>query len=319
MTIKDAILKSMEDLEKGGSANEIYQNILKKGYYVFTKGKTPERTVHAVLGDFIRKEDNRVKRIKDSENKYFYYLSKNEDIIFMPSSELTNKAKSTTNTFLEKDLHKLLVTYLGDKNIFGKTINHETSNKSEGQQKWIHPDIIGAKIIEYNNKTCQSFFKAANKSNIVEIYSYELKKEINSDYDLKQCYFQAVSNSSWANYGFLVAFEIASNLLNELERLSHSFGMGVVLLKANPHESQELFPSRYRPLDFKTIEKLCNINDKFNKFIEQIEKVISAEPKYSNDVLRGLKELCDERFKNDTECHNYCIEKGIPIDETNNY
>lgn len=314
MTIKEAILKSLADLVDGGTSFEVYQHIVQKGYYAFIKGKTPASTVSALLGDFITHGDNRVKRVKNSENIYRYYLAKNENKI---EACPLNKKQIDTTTYAERDLHKLLVTYLKDKNIYAKTIFHEQSNKNEEHQKWVHPDIIGTKIVEYRNRTCQSFFKATDHSNAVEIYSYELKKEINSDYDLKRCFFQAVSNSSWANYGFLVAFEIGNNLLDELERLNHSFGIGAILLKANPYESQLLFPAKYRSLDFKTIEKLCNINPDFNKFFEQIEKVITAESKFSKDVKKGMEDLCDIGFKDDTECRAYCIEKKIPIPKDN--
>lgn len=314
MTIKEAILKSLADLVDGGTSFEVYQHIVQKGYYAFIKGKTPASTVSALLGDFITHGDNRVKRVKNSENIYRYYLAKNENKIEVCP---LNKKQIDTTTYAERDLHKLLVTYLKDKNIYAKTIFHEQSNKNEEHQKWVHPDIIGTKIVEYRNRTCQSFFKATDHSNAVEIYSYELKKEINSDYDLKRCFFQAVSNSSWANYGFLVAFEIGNNLLDELERLNHSFGIGVILLKANPYESQLLFPAKYRSLDFKTIEKLCNINPDFNKFFEQIEKVITAESKFSKDVKKGMEDLCDIGFKDDTECRAYCIEKNIPMPKDN--
>ena len=62
----------------------------------------------------------------------------------------------------------------------------------------------------------------------VILFSYEIKKEINTDYELKKSYFQAVSNSSWANYGYLVAFEISDNLKDEMERLNQSFGIGTM-------------------------------------------------------------------------------------------
>lgn len=314
MTIKEAILKSLEDLVDGGMSFEIYQHIVQKGYYEFINGKTPAATVSALLGDFITKGDNRVKRIKNSKNIYRYYLAKNESKI---DAFTLNKKQIDTTTYAERDLHKLLVTYLKDKDIYARTIFHEQSNKNEEHQKWVHPDIIGSKFVEYGNKTCQSFFKATNRLNAVEIYSYELKKEINSDYDLKRCFFQSVSNSSWANYGFLVAFEIGDNLLDELERLNHSFGIGVIQLKANPYESQILFPAKYKILDFKTIEKLCNINTDFNKFFEQIEKVITAESKFSKDVKKGMEDLCDVCFKDDSECKAYCKEKNIPVSKDN--
>lgn len=44
--------------------------------------------------------------------------------------------------------------------------------------------------------------------------------------------FQAVSNSSWANEGYLVVLqEIDSEVLSELRRLNQSFGIGVIKLE----------------------------------------------------------------------------------------
>jgi len=79
MTIKEAILKSLEELQKLSTHIEVYNHLIENRYYKFTKGKTPERTVSALLGDFIRKGDSRVKRIKKPENYYEYYLTIYED------------------------------------------------------------------------------------------------------------------------------------------------------------------------------------------------------------------------------------------------
>ena len=81
MTLKEAILLSLEDI--GGLTNylEVYNHIVNKSYYDFGTGKTPGSTVSAQLGDFIRNGDSRVKRIKQEGGTYSYYLTKNEDKI----------------------------------------------------------------------------------------------------------------------------------------------------------------------------------------------------------------------------------------------
>lgn len=256
-------------------------------------------------------------RTKDEKGVYRYYLSKFKDSIsFLPDPATPAKKKSeTSKSFHERDLHPLLVTFLDAQGILAKTIYHEQSNKNEEHQKWLHPDIIGVHFVEHSNKVCQNFFRATNKEMSVEIYSYELKKGISSDSDLKRCYFQAVSNSSWANYGFLVFLEFDLNLQEELERLNESFGIGAILIKPNPYESKILFPARRKNLDFKTINKLCNINEYFKLFFEQIEKLITADPKYTKDVKKGLSDLCDKALKNETEITAYCQEKHILTDE----
>lgn len=212
-------------------------------------------------------------------------------------------------------MHKLLSTYLKSTDVYSKTIFHEQSNGKDSSQKWVHPDMIGIKLNTLQSRTGQSFLKAINRKDSIKIFSYEIKKEILSDYDLKKYFFQAVSNSSWANQGFLVAFEIEPGLYDEMERLNQSFGIGIVELKSSPFESKVLFPANNRDLDFKTIDKLCRINKEFERFIEQVEKLITASERYVTATEKELIECCDSYFESDTEVGSYCKERNIPYEE----
>ncbi len=319
MTIKEAILKSLEDLRKISTHKDVYKHIKSQNYYDFQNAKTPEATISAQLGDFIRKNDTRVKRIKGKGGIYLYYLTKYEQELDLENlqNQVSEEKQRTKHafTYQERDLHKLLSSYLKNQNIYSKTIFHEQSkNNTDKNQKWIHPDMIGIKFLNLSSKANQAFLKVLNKGEIFKLTSYELKKEINTDYELKQAYFQAVSNSSWANYGYLVAFEISDNLLDEMERLNQSFGIGIIELKSNPYESKILFSSKLKDLDFKTIDKLCKINPEFEKFIENVEKILSVEDRYYNSVEKEFDDFCDEYFQNDSEVEIYCKEKKIPID-----
>lgn len=80
MTIKEAIIKSLEDLDRLANSIEICDHILANSYYEFA-GKTPPATVSAQLGDFIRNGDTRVKRIKQNNGTYSYYLTKTNKIL----------------------------------------------------------------------------------------------------------------------------------------------------------------------------------------------------------------------------------------------
>ncbi len=223
-----------------------------------------------------------------------------------------------SEVYQERDLHKLLSSYLKNKNTYSKTIFHEKSaNSKDSYQKWIHPDMIGIKFKNLKNKSSQALMKVINKADSFELISYEIKREIKSDYDLKKCYFQAVSNSSWSNYGYLVAFEISSNLKDEMERLNQSFGIGVIELKANPYESEILFPSKYKELDFKTVDKLCEVNKDFEKFIEQTETLLIATDRYIKSTKKEFEEFCDDYFRTDSEIGEYCTDKNIPNEEGN--
>lgn len=319
MTIKEAILKSLEDISRLTSYLDIYNNILKHGYYNFGPAKTPAATVSALLGDFIRNGDSRVKRIKQENGSFLYYLTKNEHTINTtePISSLVDSERETItkkkkDSYEERDLHKLLASYLKSTNTFSKTIYHEQSNGKDSNQIWTHPDMVGIKFLTLQTKASQNLLKSINRLDTFKMSSYELKKEINNDGDLKRAFFQAVSNSSWANFGYLVAFDISTNLQDEMARLSQSFGIGIIELNANPYQSKILFPATYRELDFKTIDKLCAMNSAFSNFIEHAEKLLTASEKFLSGAEKELDEFCDDYFKSDSEVEEYCRSRNIP-------
>jgi len=318
VTLKEAILIALEQEEKVLTYMEVLKVIMKNSLYDFKDGRTPKATVSAQLGTFIRKNDSRVKRIK-KKNGYVYYLAKFESNIDM--SDISDEAElnlgekkniKNGNVYQERDLHILLSSYLNNEGVFSKTIYHEKSNGKDKQQKWVHPDVVGVKFSDINEKNAKALLRVTNQSNAYKITSYEIKRTINNDYELKEGYFQAVSNSSWANYGYLVAFEVNSSLINEIERLNQSFGIGFIELKANPFESQVLFPSKHHDIDFKTIEKLCRINEEFNQFIHKIEKTLTAPEGYLSAIVSELKNYSDTVMVNDSEIEQYCHDRNIP-------
>lgn len=323
MTIKEAILKSLDEINALTTYMDIYNHVFKNNYYDFGTAKTPASTISALLGDFIRNGDTRVKRIKQDGGTYSYYLTKNEQNIGIEILSGDTETKTTkvvkvekTKSFEERDLHKLLCSYLKNSGTYSKTIFHEQSNGKDNNQIWTHPDMVGIKFLNLQTKASQNFLKSINRVDTFKLSSYELKKEINSDSELKKAFFQAVSNSSWANYGYLVAFEFSDSLNEEMARLNQSFGIGIIELNANPYQSKILFPATFRDLDFKTIDKLCKMNSEFNKFIEQTEKLLTlTDERYFKSIEKELDEFCDEYFSNDTEVEKYCKDKHIPTDQ----
>lgn len=319
MTIKEAIIKVLEEQNRALTYLEVLEKIDDKKYIDWTNAKTPQDTINAQLGHFIRQNDSRVKRIKGKKG-FEYYSSKYEnEINLLEIIEKEDFSKTTiSKNYQERHLHKLLSSYLKSQNTYSKTIFHEKSaNSRDDYQKWIHPDMIGINFLNLKNKSSNALMKVINKADAFDLISYEIKREIKSDYELKKCFFQAVSNSSWSNYGYLVAFEISKNLMDEMERLNQSFGIGIIELKANPYESNILFVSKYRELDFKTIDKLCEINPDFEKFINQTETMLIAPEKYIKATRKEFDELCDSYFNTDSEIEKYCRDNNIPWEELN--
>ncbi|MDR2963626.1 MAG: hypothetical protein LBU90_08380 [Bacteroidales bacterium] len=315
MTIKEAIFKTLEHTGKPTTAQEIIDFIQKNNWCDFSKltVATPMHLITSNLSTLAKNNDARIKRYKDKV--YYYYLTVNEHTLVIQenSDKKTDKFDDHT-AYEERSLHKLLSTYLKSTDVYSKTIFHEQSNRKDENQKWTHPDMIGIKFLKLQSKSSRNLLKEINQTETFKLYSYELKREINNDYELKKSFFQTVSNSSWANYGYLVAFEISDNIKEEMERLNQSFGIGVILLSANPYQSKILFPAKFKSIDIKTIDKLCIINEDFKKFIDQTEKLLTAEERYVTLTERELNEFCDSYFSTDAEIEKYCKEKHIPME-----
>lgn len=238
-------------------------------------------------------------------------LSKEPGSVFVKYKD-ASKDTVPAKSFDERSLHKLFCSFLRTRNIYAKTIFHEkSSSRVDSAQKWVHPDIVGVQFEEFKNDATLSLLKAAEPKESVHIYSYEMKKKIDTDYTLKQCYFQALSNSSWANFGYLVAFEINEDLDEEMERLNNAFGIGIILMQAN--DSKILYQAREKSLDYNTIEKLNNLNPDFCSFIEKLSKVMNASKDYTADARNSFEKICDKIFETDEELENYCKEHNIPF------
>lgn len=214
--------------------------------------------------------------------------------------------------FDERSLHKPFCSFLRTRGIYAKTIFHEkSSTKGDSAQKWVHPDIVGVQFEDFNNDATLSLLKATEPKESIHIYSYELKRKIESDYQLKQYYFQALSNSSWANFGYLVAFEINEELDEEMARLNNAFGIGIILMQVN--DSKILYPAKEKALDYNTIEKLNNLNSDFCEFIKKLSKVMNASRDYTADAKSSFVKICDKIFESDEEQEAYCKEHNIPF------
>jgi hypothetical protein len=134
---------------------------------------------------------------------------------------------------LEKDLHAFLVAFAASNfDVACKTINHSKSiKKGLKVNEWLHPDIVGFRL-ETDGWAPEtvSLFRETD-SLPVSLFSFELKQALDFS-TLRESYFQAVSNSSWAHQGYLVAAKIKEDpeFQGELERLNSSFGIGVIKL-----------------------------------------------------------------------------------------
>ena len=108
----------------------------------------------------------------------------------------------------------------------------------------------------------------------VRLWSFEVKIELNSS-NIRKSFFQAVSNSSWANEGYLVTTLITdneNNVMQELRMLSALHGIGVILLNSkNPYDSEILLPAIVKSeIDWQSVNRIVLENKDFNEYIKLV-------------------------------------------------
>lgn len=295
-TFWDIIESTLREVKKPLSTKEIWDTANKLGITdnFETTGKTPWATIGAYLYTDISRAGDNSKFIQTSERPAEFFLRDLMSEVDLEEAEEEKlkeeiKLDKKKKSFSERDLHTLLVAFANADTHFRanlKTIFHENSKKArKGMNEWLHPDMVGVYFPykEFTTETLDIQRQLAISS--VKIFSFELKVKLNFS-NLREYYFQAVSNSSWANEGYLVTLNIEddSTLLDEIRRLNNAFGIGIIKLNANNiYESEILFPAQVRTdIDWETANRLAKENIDFRTFLSDMSEDIKLGKVKSN-------------------------------------
>lgn len=276
---------AMQTVNKTMTASDLWQFVLQndlhyqlKTFDVQTqsfKGKIPEATFSAGIctsGDIFEAVPN---------TKPKQYILKNSNATFQEVNSVMSRPPKATRkkaAYHERELHALLSYFLKENDYFkaySKTIFHEESSKGvRGEDKWLYPDMVAVNF-EYANYQKNNVLSFIKKFDIlpVKIFSFEIKKELNfSNY--KESFFQAVSNSSWANEGYLVALDIKQDgqFIEALQKLSQSFGIGIIEMNLNNiGQSKILSPAKFKEkMDYSVIDELARKSPNFAQFLKTV-------------------------------------------------
>lgn len=273
--------KILKDSDYPLAGSDIWSLVEKAGLdkQLPTKGKTPWNSLAAQMYVEVRDNPNSIFGATETRPKRFF-LKSNDKAAKSASSILPAALpKKEEPKFLEKHLHPFLA-YHGFyyQKAYLKTIRHSKSDKKEFGE-WVHPDMVGCyfpfgdwtnEVVEISTLLGASAFK---------LFSYELKRQLSLS-NLREAFFQTVSNSSWANETYLAAADIDTDadFTNELERLSSAFGVGIIKLNIQDPDSSELIlPARSREsIDWETANKLATMNPDFRDFLKRIRTDIAS-------------------------------------------
>lgn len=283
LTFIELAKRILEEEKKPLSATDIWEIAKTKGYdkLLHSQGKTPWATLGARLHCNVRdRKDSPFIKV-GTRPKLFHLkkLASNDELRLIEQAQDENVILSKQPEYLEKDLHPFLTYYANYYlKAYTKTIQHSKSDKKEFGE-WIHPDMVGCYFPIDDWKPEVVEFGAAIGGMAIKLFSFEIKRELTFG-NLRESFFQTVSNSSWAHEGYLVAAEISvdEDFQTELRRLSTSFGIGVIKINIEePDSSEILFPARTgETLDWDTINKLT-MNPDFKDFLKRIKIDISSK------------------------------------------
>lgn len=192
---------------------------------------------------------------------------------------------------LEQALYPLLISYLSSElHLYSLRIRESCSRNTRGAggNQWLHPDVVAMEPVDRKWSKHIRHCAKINGSTSVRLWSFEVKKTLTLG-NVRKCFFQAVSNSSWAHEGYLVATAIADERVEqELRMLSSLHGIGVILLDPeNPSESEIFLPARRRiDADWQSIDRLAKENSDFQECMELVSVYLQTETLREKDWNR---------------------------------
>ncbi|RKV00960.1 HrgA protein [Helicobacter pylori] len=251
-------------------------------------GNTPHQSVSAFIYTALNKgEELPFLKVQEKPTLIALKSAAKEPVLSTEKISAPSVKIAHNKIMHERDLHSFL-THMAFHNenlkCYTKTIFHEESVKSpKGMDRWLYPDMVGVRFLhaELSNENLIDFSKKFDTLP-VKLVSFELKKEI-SVHNCRECYFQAISNSSWANEGYLVGRHIDTHnpqLMDLLKRLHASFGIGVIDLRTDEDKSAILLNAKYKEkIDYTMAQELSEKNPKFSGFLKS---VVDYDPDFPN-------------------------------------
>lgn len=304
-TFLDYAVEVLRKAEKPLTYQEVWQTGQDMGLAskLGTTGRTPWNSLGAQL--YVDVRDNELSKfIKVGKRPARFFLKeRNKELtqaLVTKIEQVEEKQPKKMFGYKEHQLHPVL-TYFAFANptfnrgrvVVTKTIHHEKSKKA-GYSEWTYPDLVGFSIpLEDWQPTVLAFNELSDR-NALTLFSFEVKRQLTKA-TYRESYFQAVSNSSWAHQGYLVAADIAEDddLLAELERLAFSFGIGIIQIQLSDlSQSRVVYPARPKEsLDWETINKLCEENEDFQTFLQSVKIDVNARKVHRAEYDLVIKDI----------------------------
>lgn len=215
-----------------------------------------------------------------------YYWTEKSEIDEVHEAEQSNDfAPSNGNEpippggtrYLERDLYPMLIDFISSEvGASAYRIDEGTASnrRGPGGNKWLYPDVVAIESLTAGmNKEVVGALQNSGERR-ARLRSFEVKRLLNRS-NVREAYFQAVSNSSWANFGYLVSAEIeGAETLREIQMLYAVHGIGLMEIDMeNPTESVVRIPAREKlSVEWSMCSRLADENRDFSSFMRRVRQ-----------------------------------------------
>ena len=223
-------------------------------------------------------------RTTEGRPRRYYWTEKSEteEVIELEAINLNFSNDSSSpdvadSRLLERDLYPLLIEFVSSEvGAEAFRINEATASnrRGPGGNKWLYPDIVAIEALTsgMNREVVGALQHSGERR--ARVWSFEVKRLLNRS-NVRESYFQAVSNSSWASFGYLVAAEIeGADTLREIQMLYSVHGIGLIEIDLeSPTESVLRIPAREKlSIEWSMCSRLADENKDFSSVMKRLRQ-----------------------------------------------
>lgn len=217
---------------------------------------------------------------KDRPRRYFIQTTQSANNMHPQANSqsvktLANLKIKTVINKTEASMYPLLANYLRPMGIYIKRIDEKRSSNSYGSKgnHWLHPDMVGIEDLGENWLTDIKDCVKQYADKRTKLWSFEVKRMINRS-NVRECFFQTLSNSSWANVAYLVTAEIDNSSLIEMQLLANSHGIGLIHLNTTEIEKSTIVikAKEKNNIDWDMVNRLAKENKDFYTYITLVKQ-----------------------------------------------
>ena len=203
-------------------------------------------------------------------------------------------------TYKESDLYELVRTACNFMD-YSQIHKHETS---KGKGQILHPDVIGLSLVgNFIPNTPNSQLKLLNVMQAEpSFHSIEVKHGniTKTPKELEESIKQTERNGRWANFNWLLLFDVEEELVQLAVNSVKSFGIGILQLYTSPLEVIMRAKPVRSEIDHQHLSELVRLVDGFDSFINESASIISntIDNQMPGKLLAKSKSTCEQHCRN---------------------